>query len=204
MSCPASFPANPSRIILTGFMGAGKTTVGALLAERLGWDFVDSDLLVEARTGVTVAEIFEKRGEAAFREVEAAAIRDAASGDRLVAALGGGALEIASTRDLVAGLPDALVIFLDAPLETLLARCAGHAGDPVRPVLADRARLAARWNARLPWYRRAHLTVDTAELSPEAVAGYILQRLEPGIEGGGPTTNGQFPDRARSKPGVPA
>ncbi len=49
MSGPASFPANPSRIILTGFMGAGKTTVGALLAERLGWDFVDSDLLVEVR-----------------------------------------------------------------------------------------------------------------------------------------------------------
>ena len=155
MSGPASFPANPSRIILTGFMGAGKTTVGALLAERLGWDFVDSDLLVEARAGMTVAEIFEKRGEAVFREMEAVAIRDAASADRLVVALGGGALEMAATRDLVAGLPDALVVFLDAPLETLLARCAGHADGPVRPVLADRARLAERWNARLLWYRRA-------------------------------------------------
>jgi shikimate kinase len=203
MSGPASFPANPSRIILTGFMGAGKTTVGTLLAERLGWDFVDSDRLVEAHAGVTVAEIFEKRGEAAFREMEAAAIRDTASADRMVVALGGGALEIAATRDLVAGLRDAVVIFLDAPLETLLARCAGHADGPVRPVLADRVRLAERWNTRLPWYRRAHITVDTAELSPEAVAECILQRLEPGIEGGLPA-NGRISGRAHSKRGVPA
>ncbi|MGB9030366.1 MAG: shikimate kinase [Acidobacteriaceae bacterium] len=202
MSGPASFPANPSRIILTGFMGAGKTTVGALLAERLGWDFVDSDRIVEARAGMTVAEIFEKRGETAFREMEAAAIRDAASADRRVVALGGGALELATTRDLVAGLPGALVVFLDAPLETLLARCAGHADGPVRPVLADRDRMRERWSARLPWYRRAHLTVDTAELSPEGVAECILQRLEPGI-GGGQSANGRS-GGARSKPGVPA
>ncbi|MGA7351235.1 MAG: shikimate kinase, partial [Acidobacteriaceae bacterium] len=127
----ASFPAHPSRILLTGFMGAGKTTVGALLAESLDWDFVDSDLLVEARAGMTVAEIFERRGETAFREMEAAAIRDAAPEDRLVVALGGGALEMAATRDLVAGWPNALVVFLDAPLETLLARCAGHADGQV-------------------------------------------------------------------------
>jgi shikimate kinase len=203
MSDPASFPANPSRILLTGFMGAGKTTVGALLAERLGWGFVDSDLLVETDAGKTVAEIFETRGEAAFREMEAAAVRDAASADRLVVALGGGALEMAATRDLVADLPDALVIFLDAPLETLLARCAGHADGPVRPVLADRAGLAERWNARLRWYRRAHFTVDTAELSPEAVADCIMQRLEPGI-GGGPPANERISGPAHSKRGVPA
>ena len=198
----ASFPAHPSRILLTGFMGAGKTTVGALLAERLGWDFVDTDRIVEARAGMTVAEIFEKRGEAAFREMEAAAIGDTASTDSLVVALGGGALEMAATRDLVAGWPNALVVFLDAPLETLLARCAGHADGPVRPVLADRARLAERWSARLPWYRQAHLTVDTAELTPEAVAETILQRIEPGI-GSGPSANGRA-GHARSKPGVPA
>ena len=203
MSGPASFPANPSRIILTGFMGAGKTTVGALLAERLGWDFVDSDRIVEARAGMTVAEIFEKRGETAFREMEAAAIRDAASADRRVVALGGGALEMAATRDLVAGLPDALVVFLDAPLETLLARCAGHADGPVRPVLADRARLrgalerassvvspgASHRRHRGAFAGGVWRNAFCRDLSRESGAASLLTGVQAG---------------ARSKPGVPA
>jgi len=176
---PEGIPASITRIVLTGFMGAGKTTVGALVAERLGWEFADSDRVVEARAGMTIAEIFERRGEAAFREMEAAAIRETAPGDRLVLAVGGGALERAATRDLLANLPDALVVFLDAPLETLVARCADHAEGPVRPVLADGARLAERWKGRLPWYRQAHVTVETGGMTPEAVAECIAER--PGL-----------------------
>jgi shikimate kinase len=176
---PVVFPANPSRIVLTGFMGAGKTTVGALLAERLGWNFVDSDREVEARAGATIAEIFERRGEAAFREMEAEAIRKIAASDRVVMAIGGGSLETAATRDFLGGdVPDCVIVFLEAPLETMLARCAGHADGPVRPVLADRDRLAERWRQRLPWYRAAHLTVQTAELSPQAVTDRIAERLQ--------------------------
>lgn len=202
----ASIPANPSRIILTGFMGAGKSTVGALLAERLGWDFFDSDLLVEARAAMMVAEIFQKRGEAAFRELEAEVVRKAAepgSEGHFVLALGGGALERPVTRDFLASLTDTLIVFLDAPLETMIARCAGHAGGPVRPVLADRARLAERWGQRLPWYRQAHLTVDTADLSPQSVVECILQKLDPGIASGR-RTEARAGGLTRSKPGVPA
>jgi shikimate kinase len=159
-------------------MGAGKTTVGALLAERLGWHFVDSDRVVEARTGMTVAEVFARQGETAFRELEAAAVRDAGSEERLVLALGGGALEKAETRAFVASLADSLIVFLEAPLETMIARCAGHENAPVRPVLADRTRLGERWSQRLPWYRQAHLTVETGQLSPQAVAERILERLD--------------------------
>jgi shikimate kinase len=206
MNGPALFPANPSRIVLTGFMGAGKTTVGALLAERLGWDFFDSDFLVEARAAMTVADIFEKRGEAAFRELEAEVVREAGepgSEEQFVLALGGGALEMAATRDLLASLTDTLVVFLDAPLETMIARCAAYEEGPVRPVLADRVRLAERWSQRLPWYRQAHLTVETSEVSPEAVVDRILQRLEPGIR------NSRRQDvrvsiGAPGKPGLPA
>jgi shikimate kinase len=176
---PGTFPAHPVRVVLTGFMGAGKTTVGALLAERLGWAFVDSDHLVEKRSAMTVAEIFERRGEAAFRDMEAAAARDACRDEKLVLALGGGALEMAATRDFLASLPDTLIVFLEAPLETMLARCAGHAEGPVRPVLADRARLGQRWSQRLPWYREAHLTVDTRDRSPEAVVEHLLRVLGP-------------------------
>jgi shikimate kinase len=179
---PASFPGHPTRIILTGFMGAGKTTVGALLAERLGWDFHDSDVLVEKRAGTTIADLFARRGEAAFRDLEADVIREAleAPPDKhFVLAVGGGALERSATRDFLASLGDTLLVFLDAPLETMLARCAGHEGGPVRPVLADRARLVERWNRRLPWYRQAHLTIDTMNLSPDNVVDRILVHHDP-------------------------
>lgn len=170
-----------SSIVLTGFMGAGKTTVGESLSARLGWRFVDTDRVVEERAGMTVGEIFARRGEEAFRDLEAAAVRDAAGGERQVLALGGGALERAETREFLAGLSGCRVIFLEAPLETLLARCAEHAGGPVRPVLQDRERLAERWRARLPWYRAAHMTIATAGKTPQAVVECIVSRL---VEGG--------------------
>lgn len=158
-------------------MGAGKTTVGELLAARLGWRFVDTDRVVEERAGMTVGEVFERRGEAAFREMEEEAIRVTAGGGHLVLALGGGALERAETREFLAGLPGCRVIFLEAPLETLVARCAEQSEGPVRPVLRDRRRLEERWQARLPWYRQAHVTIDTGERTPQAVAECVLAAL---------------------------
>jgi len=180
-----SLSANLSRIVLTGFMGAGKTTVGAILARRLGWDFVDSDRIVEARAGCTIGEIFSREGEQAFREKEAAAIRDIAKSEHLVIGLGGGAVEAAATREFLSSLSDTLIVFLEAPLETLLARCAGHEDGPVRPVLADRDRLSERWSRRLPWYAQAHLTVETGDLSPEEVADWILHKLQTEAGAGG-------------------
>jgi len=180
-----SLSANLSRIVLIGFMGAGKTTVGAILARRLGWDFVDSDRIVEARAGCTIGEIFSREGEQAFREKEAAAIRDIAKSEHLVIGLGGGAVEAAATREFLSSLSDTLIVFLEAPLETLLARCAGHEDGPVRPVLADRDRLSERWSRRLPWYAQAHLTVETGDLSPEEVADWILHKLQTEAGAGG-------------------
>jgi shikimate kinase len=162
-------------IVLTGFMGAGKTTVGALLAERLGWTFVDSDHSVEARAGMTVAEIFERHGESAFRSMEADAVRESAGREHIVLALGGGALESAATREFLAALPHGRVVYLEAPLDTLVGRCAGQPDAPVRPILRDREGLAARWQARQPLYREAHLIVATTGRSPAAVVDRIVQ-----------------------------
>lgn len=174
----ASVSISISSIVLTGFMGAGKTTVGELLAARLGWRFIDTDRVVEARAGMTVGEVFQRHGEGAFREMEASVIREAAIGGHLVLALGGGAVERADTREFLAALTGCRVIFLEAPLETLLTRCAAHAGGPIRPVLQDRRNLMERWQARLPWYRQAHLIIATEKRTPAAVVECVLVALE--------------------------
>lgn len=172
-----SLPHQIRRIVLTGFMGAGKSTVGALLAEKLSWTFVDADAEIEARAGMTVADMFAKRGEPAFRALEAETIRDLSTREKLVLALGGGALEMESTRALWNELAHTCVVFLDAPLEVLEERCFAQPGAAERPVLADRERLLRRFEARLPHYRAAHITLATADLSPSEVAERILDSI---------------------------
>lgn len=170
-------PPTIRRIALIGFMGAGKSTTGALLAHTLGWRFVDSDSVIESLAGRTVAQIFAEDGEAAFRAMEADAIRHHASTEGLVLALGGGAIENDLTSEVLHGLSDTRIVFLDAPLDVMVARCLAQPGAAVRPLLADRERLLQRFSGRLPHYRRAHLTVATANLSPREVVEGILAGL---------------------------
>jgi shikimate kinase len=89
--------------VLTGFMGSGKSTVGPLLAARLGWRFVDVDDVIEAEAGTKITELFAKYGEAAFRRREHEAIARLAEGEELVLALGGGAIETEEVRTLLLG-----------------------------------------------------------------------------------------------------
>ena len=170
-------PPTIRRIVLTGFMGAGKSTIGALLAQSLGWEFIDSDAAIESSAGRSIAQIFAERGETAFRAMEADAIRNHAAGEHLVLALGGGAIENAVTRNMLGGLSETMVVFLDAPLEVMVARCLAQPDAAERPVLADRERLLQRFSARLPHYRRAHLTIATADLAPSTVVERILSAL---------------------------
>lgn len=158
-------------------MGAGKSTVGALLAKKLSWEFVDADAVIEARVGMTIAAIFAEKGEQAFRVLEATVIRDLSRREKLVLALGGGALEAESTRTLWNELRGTCVVFLDAPLEVLVERCLAQPGAAERPVLADRERLLRRFEGRLPHYRAAHITMATGELDPAEVADCILDSI---------------------------
>jgi shikimate kinase len=173
-----SMPRKIRRIILTGFMGAGKSTIGPLLAQCLKWDFLDTDSVIESRTGKTIAEIFAEQGEAAFRALEAETIREQTARRNLVLALGGGAIETETTRELLAKLGHTCVLFLDAPLGILIARCLAQPTAAQRPVLADQEGLLLRFNTRLPYYRAAHLTVTTAGLSPQEVVTQILEVLD--------------------------
>jgi shikimate kinase len=175
------------RIALTGFMGAGKTTVGNLLAVRLSWRFLDADAEIEAATGRTIAQLFEERGEPWFRHFEYESIRELLDSEALVLALGGGAIEDSRTRDLLLRDEGTLLIHLEASFETVLERC--HGTETVRPVLRDRPNLESRYHRRLPLYRESHLTIAVDALPPTVVVDHILTQVaaqikdQPGTSG---------------------
>jgi shikimate kinase len=163
----------PRRIVLTGFMGSGKSTVGPIIAARLGWQFIDVDNVIESEAASSIAEIFARHGEAAFRDREHATIARLATADGLVLALGGGAIEREDTRALLLNAPGTLLVHLEVELNTTLDRCSGT--ENTRPVLADQANLAARFQRRLPLYRTAHISLRTDLLTPQQVSEAIVR-----------------------------
>jgi shikimate kinase len=171
-------PEFPLRIVLVGFMGAGKSTVGPVLAARLGWRFADADSQLEQAAGTSIAGLFTNSGEAEFRRMEAEAVARLHCEDELVLALGGGAVDTESTRKLLAESPGTLVVFLRAPLEILIARCESQPGAAIRPVLNQRESLQERFDARQRHYEAADIVVETHGVSPERVADEILRRLQ--------------------------
>jgi shikimate kinase len=160
-------------IVLAGFMGAGKTTVGRLLADKLGIPFLDSDQVIEERSGRVIRDIFAADGEAAFRELEHQTIAGLLAGPPAVLALGGGAAGHEGTRHLLAS-DSADVVYLRVGYEEALARVGGDTG---RPMLA-RDDIARVYAARQEMYAAvATLTVDTDGRAPEDIAGDILTRI---------------------------
>jgi len=154
-------------------MGSGKTTVGPLVAQRLAWRFIDVDDVIEAQAGSTIAQIFARDGEPAFRDLEHRTIARLISEDALVLALGGGAIERIETRDLLLHTAGTLLVHLEVQLATTLARCGGT--EHTRPVLADQANLTRRYERRLPLYRTAHVSIPVDTLTPGEVADAILR-----------------------------
>ena len=179
-SQPGSVHAPLRSIVLTGFMGSGKTTVGSMLAQALGWSFVDADDIIAAEAGCTIAELFRREGEAAFRERERAAVARLANRDSLVLALGGGAIEDAATRSLLLKSPGTLLMHLEVGLATAQARCRGT--ELLRPVLADQANLASRYQRRLPLYRAAHVSINVDALTPEQVVEALVDAIGPALK----------------------
>lgn len=180
---PASSPqSNPNvghrsdqrLVCLAGFMGSGKTTVGILLARQLAWRFEDLDARIEQSAGLNISAIFERRGEAAFREIEReqfekALGRSAESGEPVVLALGGGTYAQPGIVERLRTF-GAVVIWLDCPMNLLLARCATMNN---RPLFRDEASFRSLLTERLPFYEQADYRV-AGDDDPAVVVARIL------------------------------
>ncbi len=162
-------------IILVGMMGAGKTSVGKRLAAKLGLPFIDADAEIEAGAQLTISEIFERFGEAYFREGERKVIARLLNGGPLVLATGGGAFMNAATRDNIA--KQGVSIWLKPSFDVLLARVRKKSNRPLLKTADPEQTLRRLLEERSPTYALADFTVESLEGSHDAVVDAILQRL---------------------------
>ena len=153
-------------------MGAGKTTVGRILAEKLGFHFIDLDEIVEASAGKSVRDLFAELGEGEFRRLEKEALEHVRGMTRTVIALGGGAYVSEENRAIINQTGKA--IWLDCPLEVCLARIER---DGSRPLLAGKAEMSALLERRRPLYALADRVVSTGDCSAEEAAQRVFAAL---------------------------
>jgi 3-dehydroquinate synthase len=166
-----------NNIFLVGLMGAGKTTIGRLLARRLDMTFIDSDHEIEARTGATIPWIFEIEGEASFRRREADVIRELTSQNGIVLATGGGAVLNATSRALLA--ERGTVIYLRASVSSILQRTAHDKNRPLLQTADPRKKLEDLTAQREPLYREiADIVIDTGRPNVQSMVQTILDQLE--------------------------
>jgi shikimate kinase len=163
----------PPRIALIGFMGSGKSTVGAILAKKLGYRFVDLDSEVEKKAGKKIADIFREQGEPAFRAMESECLRGLSGRTGVVIAAGGGAPVQDANHDF---FKNASTIFLQTSLETALARAVM---DGSRPLLAqDPAEVRRLYESRAEIYQGLGRSVSTEGKTPIEIAETIMGALE--------------------------
>lgn len=170
-------PLLGSKIFLVGFMGVGKTTLGRMLAARIGSSFVDMDDVIEDQEGASITEIFDRRGETYFREAERKTLAQLASGpDRAVIACGGGAF--ASAENRVVMDREGITIWLDQPFERIWGRRVELAAQ--RPLMRSESEVRRLYAERRFFYREAALEVtvgeDQWEKALEDVIGLLRQR----------------------------
>jgi shikimate kinase len=174
-------------LFLIGYRGSGKTTVGSLVADRLGWAFVDADAVLEERSGQSIREIFANEGEAGFRDKETAVLADLCEHPNTVIATGGGIVLREENRNLLKR--HGFVAWLTADPATLLARIqADPATAERRPALAGGglAEVETLLAVREPLYRAcADVIIQIAGLSPEQAADAILAACSLGLKSSG-------------------
>lgn len=169
MHTSPSSPQRPkSNLVLLGFMGTGKTTVGALLAERLKMAFVDMDAVLERRAGKSITRIFAEEGEAHFRAMERALVRELARGERQVIAAGGGV--VLDPGNLAALRESSVLICLKASPEKILQRVGAQTHRPLLEQGEKAKRILELLETRRPLYDAIEHSIDTTHLTPSEVA----------------------------------
>jgi shikimate kinase len=172
-------------VLLVGFMGAGKTSIGQALAQRLGWQFLDLDRQIEAAAGYTIAELFARDGEREFRRLERAtlvrALQDLPVSAHAVIALGGGAFVQRGAPGLTRA-SGAVSVFLDAPPDELWARCSGHGS--ARPLALQKNQFRQLYAARRRRYMEADMCVSTSRKTVDQVVDELCVRLGHTAPGG--------------------
>jgi shikimate kinase len=166
-----------SRIVLTGFMGCGKSTLGRKLAHALGFQFLDTDAVIEHQRRMKIPDIFALEGEKAFRAYERDVLQDCMTLEHYVIATGGGALINQENLDLV--LDEALVIYLEVDENDLLERILFSPKDrPLMDVSDPKVVFDTMLDARRPFYEQAHVHVNTRNLKPQDALIAIIEALD--------------------------
>jgi shikimate kinase len=174
-------------VVLTGFMAVGKTAVGRRLARRLGYEFIDTDQLIEQQSGMTIASIFERLGEAEFRARERQAIAELAPAKPSVIATGGGTFVEEANRLKLKQL--GVVVCLVTSLETILDRAGRNDARPLAQGDARR-RLTELYESRKPAYGKADVLVETDGLTVDQAVSRVFAMIAPYLKGDGPEAPG--------------
>jgi len=165
-------------IYLVGFMGTGKTVVGEILAKKLGKEFVEMDVVIEAKEGSKIADIFTKQGEAYFRSLEKTLLGSLSKKEGLVISCGGGL--ICDQENLKLLKETGVVFALRASVSTIYQRTREHTHRPILNVDDPQEKIKQLLDQRDPYYAQAQHSIDTDNLSPEEIADKIITTLNHG------------------------
>ncbi len=161
-------------IVLTGFMGTGKTEVGRILSRKLGYVLVDADTEIEKEQGMTITDIFKQYGEPKFRDIEADVIRRLSEMENAVISTGGGAVLRQDNMDNLR--KNGVVICLTASPETILKRTSNNNDRPLLQVEDPLKKIKELLEFRKPYYEKADIMIDTEGKSPIEVAEEIIEK----------------------------
>ena len=159
-------------IVLTGFMGTGKSFIGKAIARKLAWDYYDTDEMIEKQVGMSVADIFAKKGEPHFRDLETKTVKLLSVIDKVIIATGGGIVLRKENMDEL--MKKGVVVCLTATPQKILERTKTNKSRPLLNVKDPVARIQELLDSRKEYYSRSHLIVDTTDLTPDQSADKIL------------------------------